>query len=251
MDTPSSSSRNSVEDVGTAPVRKRQISLRELFLCTAYFAFSSALALRFGLGLFVMMNGLFLTWLSFRGYLWWVQTNRIRPKLYGTGWLIFAVSFGLPAFTVKGCGNGSPTTYYGWEAAFSTAAAVEGLGRDMAGIARESQRRTAKDVWQLALSCVMIVLWNLPNLLMLASPFILYRQQRGKGRLLSALICCAAVCSWTWGITGGDDLKVGYYVWSTGITVISVARPPGWRSLLSMATVGLAWMLIGSVGITP
>src|SRR6187397_1925233 len=80
---------------------RKQVSLRGMFLGTTYFAVSSALAAKFGLGIFVLMNGVFLTWLSYRGYLWCMQTNRARPKTFGLAWLLFAVSFGLPAFTVK------------------------------------------------------------------------------------------------------------------------------------------------------
>src|SRR5687767_13978043 len=88
--------------------QRRQVTLRGLFLSTTYFAISSALATKFGLGIFVLMNGIFLTWASFRGYLWWMQTDRARPWTYRTAWILFAISFGLPALTVQGCNNSPP-----------------------------------------------------------------------------------------------------------------------------------------------
>lgn len=225
--------------------RRRQISLRGLFLCTAYFAVSSALATKFGLGIFVLMNGIFLTWLSFRGYLWWMQSKRARPKTYGVAWLLFAVSFGLPTLTVKGCGSTPPEARYGWEAALMTVETIPFSETER--LISDPTQRTPKQSWDLLLGYLLFVLWNMPNLLMLASPYVLYRQQIEKGDVLSALFGCAAVSSWTWGITGGEDLRVGYYVWSTGITAIALAKPPGWRSLLAMGGLLMLWLTLGQL----
>jgi hypothetical protein len=226
------------------PAPRRQIALRGLFICTGYFAVSSALALRFGLGIFVLMNGLFLTWLSFRGYLWWAQSNRARPRVYGIGWLLFAVSFGLPAFTVNGCGNGAPTTYYGWEAAVSTAQMSLEAVSEADTLIRQPEHRTRKGFRQLLQAVLLVLLWNLPNVLMLASPYMLFRQQRGRGQLMTMLFCCAAVSTWTWGISVGEELRIGYYVWSCGITIISLARATVLRSMTAMAVTGLLWLLM-------
>jgi hypothetical protein len=48
---------------GTMPAARRQISLRGLFACMTYFGFASALAEKFGLGLFVLLIGSYLRWL--------------------------------------------------------------------------------------------------------------------------------------------------------------------------------------------
>jgi hypothetical protein len=228
--------------------KRRQLSLRGLFLSTAYFAVSSALAAKFGLGIFVLMNGVFLTWLSFRGYLWWMQTNRARPKAYGLAWLLFGVSFGLPAFTEQGCGSVPPRTRYGWEAALMAAGSTKNAVEEAAVLHRDPSQRTAQHIRELSIWFILSLLWNLPNFLMLASPVLLYRQQRGKGGVLSALFGCAAVSSWTWGATMGPELLIGYYAWSIGITVIALARPPGWRSLTTMAVLFALWLALRCFG---
>jgi hypothetical protein len=228
--------------------KRRQLSLRGLFLSTAYFAVSSALAAKFGLGIFVLMNGVFLAWLSFRGYLWWMQTTRARPKAYGLAWLLFFVSFGLPAFTEQGCGAGTPRTRYGWEAALMPVGMAKEAVGDTATLIRNPNQRTTKAILENLQWLFLTALWNLPNLLMLASPYLLYRQQRGQGRVLSALFGCAAVSSWTWGATSGSDLLIGYYAWSIGITVIALARPFGWRSLATMGILFAIWLALGCFG---
>ena len=224
-----------------AEVVRRQLSLRGLFLCTTYFGISSALAARFGLGIFVLMNGIFLTWLSFRGYLWWMQTSKARPWTYRTAWLLFAVSFGLPAFVSKGCGNATPETTYGWQAALLTVHFSAEVIQESAAELKEPSKIDATKVKNLVMGLFGVVVWNLPNLAMLASPFVLYRQQRGKGAVLSFFFGCAAMCSWMWGIDdSGADLRIGYYVWSIGITTISLARPPGRLALTWLGILGAA-----------
>lgn len=227
------------------PDPRRRVTLRGLFLSTTYFAVSSALATRFGLGIFVLMNGVFLTWLSFRGYLGWMQTIRARPWTYRTAWLLFVISFGLPALTVRGCNGGAPQTHYGWQTAVMAIAASEGVLEEVGVYARDPSQRTWQKVRELLWGTFSIALWNLPNLMMLASPYLLYLQQRGRGQLLSVLFHCAALSSWSWGIVGSDDLRIGYYVWSSSITAVSLSRPPGWRSLAAMGFLGALWLIVG------
>jgi hypothetical protein len=223
---------------------RKQVTLRGLFLATTYFAVSSGLAMKFGLGIFMLMNGVFLTWLSHRGYLWWMQTTSARPKTYGVAWLLFAVSFGLPAVTVRGCGTAPPEIWYGWQAAIATANVPAAILDDSVPLIRDPSQRTAKHFWELFASCILAVLWNLPNLLMLVSPLLLYRQQHGKGHVLSLLFSCAAFSSWTWGINGGSDLRIGYYVWSAGVTVIALANRPGRRSMVVLGIVLAIWIVV-------
>jgi hypothetical protein len=220
------------------------VSLRGLFLGTTYFAVSSALALKLGLGVFVLMNGVFLMWLSFRGYLAWMQTRRARPRVYGFAWVLFAVSFGLPAVTMEGCGTAPPTTHAGWEAAWMTVQLSVNAAERTATLWHDPTQRTANHFKEVALSWLFAGIWNLPNLIMLASPYLLYLQQRDKGRLLSLVFGCAALSSWTWGAGDGPDLEIGYYVWSAGITTIALARRPGWPSLATLAALGGLWIIL-------
>jgi hypothetical protein len=187
-------------------------------------------------------------WLSFRGYLWWMQTNAARPKTYRIAWLIFAVSFGLPAMTLKGCdGKGTPSTMYGWQAGLMTCSfGLEALS-DTATFLRNPAERSVRDAVQLLKELLATIAWNLPNLMMLASPFLLYWQQHGKGRVLSLLFSCAAFSSWTWGIVAGPDLRIGYFVWSAGITAVALARRPGWRTLAVLVGLGLGWLVLSLV----
>lgn len=233
---------------GESRPRRRQITLRGLFGCTAYFAVSSALATVWGSGIFVLMNGVFLTWLSYRGYLGWMQTIEARPRVYGFAWFLFAISFALPAFTWQGCGNAKPQTQYGWQAALATADGFLNIYDGARELATRKSPVSLKDIRDLLGSALYVLFANLPNLLMLASPWLLYRQQRGGGRLLSTLFDCAAVSTWSWGVFGGGDLRIGYYVWSSGVTVISLARPPGWRSLVAMGVFGAVWLMLLLMG---
>lgn len=225
----------------------RQLTLRGLFLCMTYFAIASALAAALGVGIFVLMNGVLLTWLSYRGYLWWMQTIRARPRVYGLAWFLFAVSFALPVLTVKGCGNGLPQTHYGWQAALAT---CEGFLRLCQNASEQVTRETpvsVEEIGELLSGAATVVAFNLPNLLMLVSPWLLWQQQRGQGQLLSTLFGCAAISTWSWGIFAGQDLRIGYYVWTSGVTAIFLARPPGWRSLLTMGLFGAAWLALAFI----
>jgi hypothetical protein len=220
------------------------MSLRGLFLCTTYFAIASALAARWGLGLFVFAIGAGLTWLSFRGYLWWMQTRTARPRVFGGGWLLVAVSLALPALTTRGCNN-QTTTLHGWQLAQMGAMFAGGGAMELVKQAVQPESWTWENAGEAAGAAVFALMLNLPNAMILVSPWLLYRQQRGKGAVGSALLNCATVSTWIWGTSPGegDELRIGYYIWSAGITLVSLAWRPGWRTLAAMALVGSGLLL--------
>jgi hypothetical protein len=220
------------------------MSLRGLFLCTTYFAIASALAARWGLGVFVFAIGAGLTWLSFRGYLGWMQTRAARPRVFGGGWLLVAVSMALPALTTRGCNNQS-TTHDGWQLAYAGAMFAGGSAMEFAEHVVQPESWTWENAGEAAGAAVFVLMLNLPNVMVLVSPWLLYRQQRGKGSFGSAVLGCATVSTWIWGTWPGenDELRIGYYVWSAGITLVSLAGRPGWRTLAAMALAGSSLML--------
>lgn len=231
--------------------RHFQLSLKSLLLCLTYFAVASALALHWGLGVFVLTTGIFLTWSSYRGYLWWLQTTTARPKVFGVAWLLFAVSLALPALTVRGCGSGPPNTYYGWQVAEITALNLMSPIAQVDEWLSQGNTRTWSQLHDAALLVPYSLIINLPNFMILVSPWLLYRQQRGKGDVMSALLCCAAMSSWSWSARAGpdaDDLRVGYYVWSAAITTLSFSRAPGWRTLLAMGVLGVGILVLHWLG---
>lgn len=215
-----------------------RVSLRGLFGLTTYFALASALAARCGIGLFVLACGALLTWLNDRGRLPWLQTRPARNRLFTGSWLLFAVSLALPALTIKGCDSSPPKPLYGWEVAVSTAGFLLAIPEATIDAVAGSESSPTK--WaELLLALIQVLLWNLPNLLMLVSPYFLYRLHRGRGAWLAAAFACAAASSWSWGIAGGDALRIGYYVWSASITLLSLARPPNRGSLAAMVAIVL------------
>jgi hypothetical protein len=157
-----------------------------------------------------------------------MQTKRTRPRVFGGAWLLFAVSLALPA--MKGCGS---QTSYGWEAAFQSAAmGVETCTRLING-------RIAGGWFDISMEWIaFVVILNLPNLMMLVSPWALHRQQQDRGKVLSLFFGCAAACTWYWGL--GEGLLIGYYVWSAGITLISLAARPTRSTLGAMLLLSAA-----------
>jgi hypothetical protein len=219
---------------------RRQLSLKGLFLCVTYFAVSSALALRFGLGIFVTMNGVFLTWLSYRGYLWWIQTNKARPKLFGLAWLAFGASMFLPVIVI-GCRPPNappPEPEYGWEIAWGATHMFIESAESTRALIVEPGKQNIEQLTNTALEWFWAAIANLPNSLLLLSPWALYRMQRDKGNWFVTAFGCAAVSSWMWSMNDGDELLIGYYVWSAAVSLPFFGKPPGWRTLLLMGLLG-------------
>jgi hypothetical protein len=115
----------------------------------------------------------------------------------------------------------------------------------------QSEARTWASAGDSAGVILFALMLNLPNAMVLVSPWLLYRQQRGKGVLLTAVLGCSVVLTWFWGAlprADQEDLRIGYFVWSAGVTLAFLAWRPGWRTLIAMFLVGLGLLLWLSSG---
>jgi hypothetical protein len=221
---------------------RSQLSLRGLFLATTYFAVA-ALLVSFWIGLFVALMGICLTWLSFRGYLWWLQTKAARPRVFGGAWLLFAASLALPVVTIHGCSNQAKAPL-GWEVAYGQAVSIKEPAPEAAAWMSESSSRSALELAKVAGEAVMVLIYNLPNLMVLASPWLLIRQQRGRGAWGTACLGCAAVSTWYWSVLLWPVLRIGYYVWAAAVMLLFLARRPSWPALAAMTLTGAAMAAI-------
>ena len=215
-----------------------QLSLKSLFLCVTYFAVASLMALRWGAGLFVVAMGIFLTWLSYRGFLWWLQTQQNRPKAFVIAWMMLGASLALPAVITPGCGNALPTRDRGWVLAINGVYYTVALAEKALEL-KKPELQTFINFRDVILAFMYAGIINLPNVMMLLSPWLLYRQQRANRGHWPAAWGCAAVSTWMWAVTQSRDLLIGYYIWSSAVLLIFLTRPIGWRTLLSMAGLGV------------
>ncbi len=245
-------SRNVAAPERTLPVRTAapwQFSLRGLFLLMTAAAGTAAVASVWGLGSLILSTGFILATLNWRGGCAAVQTNRARPRLFYTAWLLFAASLFLPV--TKGCGTDA---FCGWQAALVCAGAEVDLLKDIASACRTSPqdsepriiegagdtvsnraRRTVEAVG----SALWVTLLNLANLLMLGSPWLLWRLQRGRGQRLAALLAWSTVAVWLVPLDAPPPMYLsGYYVWCLSFTLVLTTLRITLRLLLTM--LGLA-----------
>jgi hypothetical protein len=228
----------------TAP--RTQISLQSLFLCVTYFSVASFGAVLWGTGFYVIAAGIFLTWLSYRGYLWWLHSQRNRTRAFVLSWILFGASLALPAATTPGC-NKSPTTNRGWEMAFGGVQYVIFLGEAAREFSLDPHAVSPKDIFQAVLSVVYVFLINLPNLMMLVSPWLFYRQQRANQSHWSELWGSAAVSTWTWSVLQDYHMLAGYYLWMAAILLLLLCRPMRVRTMVVMGIVGAFYLVAYSL----
>lgn len=209
---------------GSKPQRQFQISLRALFLLVTYFNIGTWLAVLWNPGVIVPMVGLFLTWLSYRGYLWRLRTASARPKSFASAWILFLSSMALPALLVPGC-NGPPTVQYGWEVSWS----------GVLMLAKGVEQTWTGTMPQAVGDLMYAFFVNLPNVLMLLSPVLYFRQQRSKGSELVTWWGCGAAATWFWAVVGAGQFRIGYYVWSLAISLEFFRRHVTRRALIATA----------------
>jgi hypothetical protein len=200
--------------------RPWQFSLRAMMIFTAAVAGVVWLATIKGAGVLVVVVGLSVSTLNWRGGLaGWQRPERCgRPiKL---GWLLLAISLLLPS--VRGCNN---TGMLGCDVAIRCANA------QVAGIARTDFSK--KQVFEYAF----ITLMNLTNILLLASPLLLALLRRGRGQYFTTILACGATAAWTLPVPDASGLLIGYYVWCLGQVMVLSAARLGPRTLAAMAAV--------------
>lgn len=208
-----------------------QLSLRTLLWATTWFAISSAAAARWGFGTFVPATGMLLAVLNFRGAFRFLQHSAGRPRLLLGVWFLFLMSLVLP--TAKGCGSAAEPLY-GWQAAVSTVHLAAHAASDWQEHLGDAE--TAAEGWgQVGLMALTVAMWNLPHLALLLSPVVLLRRRAVESPFFGLLAAWGAASCWRWGLhDSGNDLLVGYYVWSAAITGLTLAYRPGWKTVLSV-----------------
>ena len=173
-----------------------------------------------------------------------MQSNSAPPSFLFSAWILLVVSLALPAITVTGCGNNPPQTLPGWQVATSCAMSAVDTAREAGDLVSQGRQATFEDYRSLMADILAAICFNLPNCLMLFSPFLLWRQQRDRGVWGHYLMGLAAIISWSWGLWASESLRIGYYVWSSGITLLSLTRWPSKRMLASLiASAAVAWLV--------
>ena len=221
-----------MSDLGDDTIRSGpwQFSLRAVFCLVAWAACITAWATIRGAGVVVLAVGLSVSALNVRGALnnWQLPSTKGRRLVY-CGWMLLLVSLFAPS--VRGCGN-APVA--GWEAAAAAA---------------DVQFRVpgASDAGGLAWSGYgFYSLINLGNLLLLVSPWALYRARRGKGQAYGALLGVCAVAAWSLPISQPQEFLVGYYVWSISLLCVLSAFRLSPRTMAAMIAFALVWLMLVS-----
>lgn len=229
----------SVPPMSLAPTRSAvsppavlQVSLRDLFVLTSFVAAASALAVRWKPGVFVPAIGLFLTVASMCGRFTWLHAPERRQGVTRSAWLLFAGALILPAVTVQGC-QAQPVTLYGWQVAWhASAACLEPVETARTWIA-QPETRTWDQARTWAFECWSVCWMNFPNVIMALSLAAgRWRGTRWDDWLLPGLAAAAAI-SWCWAILGDllPELRIGYFVWATAITLMFLSYRTTWRAV--------------------
>ncbi|HVC96910.1 MAG TPA: hypothetical protein VND64_24740 [Pirellulales bacterium] len=209
--------------------RPWQFSLRAMMAFTAAVAGVVWLATIKGAGVLVVVAGLTVSMLNWRGALaGWQRPERCgRPiKL---GWLLLAISLVLPS--VQGCNE----QVLGWEVAWVCASTEIEVIRN--GITNGFDTDDSKGALKDMLEVVFMTLINLTNLLLFALPWFLVLLRRGRGQCYAAILSCGATAAWTAPVPDAGGLLVGYYVWCLGQLMVLSAARLGPRTLAAMMLV--------------
>lgn len=216
-----------------APPRPWQFSLRGAFVLLTASSGAAALVAYRGAGSLALSIGLLWAWLNVRGAFRSVQTPRARPKVFYAAWLLLGVSLFLPA--AKGCNN---SYIYGWQTAYLCAAAEIETAQNLA----QNRESGPEQRVELATGFAWLTMINLANLLLVLSPLLLWRLQRGQGGALSAALGVNAVAAWAVPMRE-PHLLIGCYVWCASFAVVLMACPLGRRTLLAMIAVAAVFVL--------
>jgi len=210
--------------------RPWQFSLRAMMVFTSAVAGVMWLATVKGVGVLVVVAGLAVSMLNWRGAMARWQTPERCGRPIKFGWALLAISLVLPS--LRGCND---SQVLGWKVAWACASTEIEVIRN--GIANGFDTDDSKGALKSMLEFVFMSLINLTNLLLMASPWFLLLLRRGRGPCYAAILSCGATAAWTAPVPEAGGLLIGYYVWCLGqLMVVSAARL-GPRTLAAMVVV--------------
>ena len=206
-----------------SPPARWQFRLWHLFAVMTYVAVLLGVATWLGPQTLVVSLGLGLALLSHLKAFARLQNGRTQLILAGIAWVAYLVALCIP------CVIGF-LTVFGWQAAWTY------LWGPLAAVFTRRvsiQGFTWPWLWSV----------NLANILQLALPLLIWRLSRGRGEVLSVLICLAMVGPWTTLIMA-PDLFVGYYIWCLSFMLLVIAVPVSRATLLGMTGLAILHILI-------
>jgi hypothetical protein len=200
-----------------SPSKRWQFRLWHLFALMTYVAVMLSVVTWQGPQSLMVTIGLGLALLSHLGAFERLQQGRAQLILVGVAWVTYLVSLCTP------CGVGI-FTLFGWQAAWTY------LWEPISAIFTQQatlQGFTWPWLWSV----------NLANALQLTLPLLIWRLSRGRGKVLSVLICLAMIGPWTTLIMA-PGLYIAYYIWCFSFMLLVMAVPVSRATLIGM--VGLA-----------
>ncbi|MBW3596666.1 MAG: hypothetical protein KY475_05260 [Planctomycetes bacterium] len=211
-----------------------QFSLKSAFLATAVAAGVACLVGYRGFGSLVLSAGLIAAWLNVRGRLDRLQTRKVRPKLFYAGWMLLGASLFLPA--MKGCNN---QPVYGWQTAYLCAVTEAEIVHELVQDSELDAERPLEQVGSFA----WITAINAANLLLVLSPLLLWRLQRGQGQFLGAALAIAAVSPWALAMRD-PHMFIGCYVWCASFIVLLLSCRIQTRTFCVMLAIAVGYTVL-------
>lgn len=209
-----------------------QFNLRTLFALTTWIAMLLAIAASSLSAWFMAALGFSTTAVNCAGKLSPIQTWRGRRGAMLLAWLLLLASLMMPA--VRGCGDDAVPGY--------RAAAVAALYQVRPPVDQPAETWVA--------AYLEFTLLNLANLLLILSPLLIMRVERGRGQILAALLSCGATAMWCMPVgERPGSLLAGYYVWSLApLCLLASIRLRWWVTAPMVALAILKWAGITWLG---
>jgi hypothetical protein len=190
-----------------------QFSLKAVFAALTWLSIVAGLAVSQIAGWTMVFVGFSLAVLNCAGRLTILQSDGARPRVFQLGWVLLALSLFLPA--VKGCNNQSVV---GWQAAVASGSFV----LDPPGTAD----------WP---AVVWYGVLTFGNLLLVLSPWYLWRLSRGQGQVYRVLFAATNGCMWSISIGDAGTFLLGYYVWCLAGLAMLCASPLRWPAVVVLS----------------
>ncbi len=205
-----------------------QFNLRALFALTAWVAMLLAVAVSSRSAWLMAASGFSVTAMNCAGKLTAIQTPRKHRHAVLLAWLLLLSSLMMPA--VRGCGDDVVPGY--------RAAAVAALYQVRPPVEQPSES------WLPAY--LEFSLLNFANLLLIVSPLLIHRVERGKGQVYGTLLAAGATAMWCMPIgEPPGSLLAGYYVWSLAPLCLLASIRLRWWVLVPMAALALVkWVAV-------